>query len=75
MFQQKLTFRFIMGVQTGADIFLQFQLAHIRTCKGDVSNSDNHPSIISIKQHIAEKNKIFFSETLLKKKFLLRLRH
>ena len=44
--------------------------------KGDVSNYDNHPSIITIKQHITDKNKVFFlSERLLKMKFLLRLRH
>ena len=28
--------------------------------KGDVSNYDNHPSIITIKQHIKNKNKVFF---------------
>ena len=28
--------------------------------KGDVSNCDNHPSIITIKQHIKNKNKVFF---------------
>ena len=28
--------------------------------KGDVSNYDNHPSIISIKQHITDKKKVFF---------------
>ena len=27
--------------------------------KGDVSNYDNHPSIITIKQHITDKNKVF----------------
>ena len=27
--------------------------------KGDYSNYDNHPSIISVKQHIADKNKVF----------------
>ena len=27
--------------------------------KGDVSNCDKHPSIISIKQHISDKNKAF----------------
>ena len=27
--------------------------------KGDVSNYDNHPTIITIKQHIADKNKVF----------------
>ena len=27
--------------------------------KSDVSNYDNHPNIISIKQHIADKNKVF----------------
>ena len=36
--------------------------------KDDLSNYDNHPSIISIKQHISDKNKVFFlSETPLKK--------
>ena len=44
--------------------------------KGDVSNYDNHPSIVSIKQRITDTNKVFFLlEMLLKKKFLLRLRH
>ena len=27
--------------------------------KGDVSNYDNHPSIITIKQHITDQNKVF----------------
>ena len=27
--------------------------------KGDISNYDNRPSIISIKQHITDKNKVF----------------
>ena len=39
--------------------------------KGDVSNYNNQPSIITIKQHITDKKKVFFLERLLKTKFLL----
>ena len=34
--------------------------------KGDVSNYDNHPSIISIKQHMTDKKKVFFFRNVTK---------
>ena len=46
--------------------------------KGDISKYDNQPNIITIKQHITDKNKIYFLETfskkVSKKKFLPQLR-
>ena len=43
--------------------------------KGDVSNYDNHSSIISIKQHITNKNRVFSFRNVTKERFILRLRH
>ena len=43
--------------------------------KCDVSNYDNHPSIITIKQHITDKNIKKKKKASLKKKFLLQLRN
>ena len=43
--------------------------------KGDVSNYDNHPNIITIKQYITDKNKVFSFGNVKKNKFLQRLRH
>ena len=34
--------------------------------KGDVSNYDNHPSIITIKQHITDKSKVFIYRNVTK---------
>ena len=43
--------------------------------KGDVSNYDNQSSIISIKQHITNKNRVFSFRNVTKERFILRLRH
>ena len=52
---------------------LRINILDDKSGKGDVSNYDNHPSIITIKQHITDKKKGL--ERLLKVKFLLRLRY
>ena len=40
---------------------LGINILHDKSGKGDVSNYNNHPSIITIKQRITNTNKVFFS--------------
>ena len=42
-------------------------LKHDNSGKGDVSNYDNHPSMISTKQHMAYKNQVFSFRNITKK--------
>ena len=45
---------------------LRINILEDKSGKGDVSNYDNHPNIITIKQRIADTNKVFSFRTAIK---------
>ena len=45
---------------------LRINILDDKSGKGDVSNYDNHPNIITIKQRIADTNKVFSFRTAIK---------